>query len=128
MYLERGRKNYPVHDFELLHIVDTLRAWRSHLHRQKCIISTDLLPLTFVETQYHLSPRKVRWLKRLVVFVFPIIPMKRKSENVEEELPSSQEAIRKNTEHLRDLLKNVLQKAFETNAISRTLADPSVVN
>ncbi len=30
----------------------------------------------------------------------------------------------KNTEYWRDLLKNVLQKTLETNAVSRTIADP----
>ncbi len=30
----------------------------------------------------------------------------------------------KNTEYSRDLLKNVLQKTLETNAVSRTIADP----
>ncbi len=38
-----------------------------------------------------------------------------------------QENIPKNTEYSRDLLKNIMQKTFETSAISRTIADPSII-
>ncbi len=107
--------------------MDTLRAWRCYLHGRQFIIHTEHHPLRFPETQDHSSPRQVRWLERLVEFYFTIIPVKWKSKHAADALSTQLEDIPKNTEYSRDLLKNIMQKTFETNAISRTIADPSII-
>ncbi len=53
--------------------------------------------------------------------------MKEKSNHVADALSRQGKYIPKNTQYSRDLVENALQKTFETNAISRTIAYPSIV-
>ncbi len=101
--------------------VEMLPTWTqfNHTHRSQFV--------EVLETQHHLLSRQVRWLERLVWFDFTAISLKRKSNHVADALYRQPKDIPKNTEYSRDLLENVLQKTFETNAISIGIADPSIV-
>src|SRR5205814_10583310 len=54
-------KNYPIHDKELLAIVDCLKKFAPQLTEIKFDILTDHAPLTHWQTQKDLSARQIRW-------------------------------------------------------------------
>ena len=61
---------YPTHEQELLAIVCALKQWRHYLHGSKfeVIAETDHKPLTYLQSQPHLSKRQVGWLDVLAEF------------------------------------------------------------
>ena len=61
---------YPTHEQELLAIVCALKQWRHYLLGSKfeIIAETDHKPLTYLQTQPHLSKRQVAWLDVLADF------------------------------------------------------------
>ncbi|RYE95918.1 MAG: hypothetical protein EOO78_22560, partial [Oxalobacteraceae bacterium] len=66
---------YPVHDKEMLAIVNMLGEWRTYLHgRQPFVIRirTDHNSLQYFMTQPSLSARQARWLDKLADFDFKI--------------------------------------------------------
>ena len=125
--LNSAEQNYAPHELELLAIVDTLRAWRSYLHGRKFTVHTDHHPLRYLQTQEHLSPRQVRWLERLVEFDFDVIPIRGKSNTVADALSRQAKDLPSKEEYNNNLLKSILQKTFQTNAISVTTPGPSLV-
>jgi hypothetical protein len=63
---------YPVHEQELLAIIQALSAWRHYLHGGKFVVRTDHKSLQFFQTQPMLSGRQARWKDVLANFDFDI--------------------------------------------------------
>ena len=68
-----AQQNYPVHEQELLAIVESLKRFQHLLQGTKFRIFTDHKGLEWIRTQRKLSPRQARWLETLGDFDFDII-------------------------------------------------------
>lgn len=73
---------YPVHEQELLAIVQALTAWRHYLHGGKFTVRTDHKSLQFFQTQPMLSGRQARWKLLLANYDFDIEYVEGKSNVV----------------------------------------------
>jgi hypothetical protein len=67
-----AQQNYPVHEQELLAIVESLKRFRGLLHGAHFTINTDHHTLEHFMGQKHLSARQHRWLDVLNEFSFKI--------------------------------------------------------
>ena len=65
-----AQQNYPIHEQELLAIVESLKWFQNLLHGAHFRIFPDHKSLEFVMTQQKLSPRQARWLETLSEFDF----------------------------------------------------------
>ena len=61
MQLKAAKKNYPVHEKELLAIIHALKKWRSDLLGMEIFVYTDHRTLKNFDTQKDLSRRQLRW-------------------------------------------------------------------
>jgi hypothetical protein len=68
MQLKDAQKNYPVHEKEMLAIVQALKKWWSDLLGSQFIVYTDHRTLENFETQKDLSWRQARWMEHLSQF------------------------------------------------------------
>lgn len=66
------QQNYPVHELELLTIVESLKRFHNLLHGVKFKIYTNHKGLEWIATQKKLSPQQARWLEVLSDFDFKI--------------------------------------------------------
>jgi hypothetical protein len=73
---------YPVHEQELLAIIQAVTAWRHYLHGSKFVVRTDHKSLQFFQTQPMLSGRQARWKDVLANFDFDIEYVEGKSNVV----------------------------------------------
>ncbi len=67
------QQNYPVHEQELLAIVESLKRFRNLLHGVRFRAYTDHKALQYILTQRNLSPRQQRWMDLLNEFDFEVI-------------------------------------------------------
>ena len=67
-----AQQNYPVHEQELLALVETLKHFRGILHGTTFTVRTDHKALTHLMKQKDLSPQQHRWLDVLNEFDFEI--------------------------------------------------------
>ena len=67
-----AQQNYPVHEQELLAIIESLKRFRPLLYGTDFRICTDHKALEFLMGQKNLSPRQSRWLDVLNEFKFKI--------------------------------------------------------
>ena len=67
-----AQQNYPVHELELLALVETLKRFRGVLHGTKFTVQTDHRALVHFLNQKNLSARQHRWLDVLNEFEFKI--------------------------------------------------------
>jgi hypothetical protein len=67
-----AQQNYPVHEQELLALVETLKRFRGILHGTKFTVRTDHKGLTHLKTQRDLSHRQHRWLDVINEFDFDV--------------------------------------------------------
>ena len=67
-----AQQNYPVHEQELLAIVESLKRFRPLLYGASFRICTDHKALEFLMGQKNLSPRQSRWLDVLNEFKFTV--------------------------------------------------------
>src|SRR5882762_2077656 len=67
-----AQQNYPVHEQELLAIVESLKRFRNLLHGARFRVFTDHKGLQYLSTQKNLSPRQTRWLETLSDFDFTV--------------------------------------------------------
>ena len=67
-----AQQNYPVHELELLALVETLKRFRSVLHGTRFIVRTDHKALEYFMKQRNLSAQQHRWLDVLNEFDFEI--------------------------------------------------------
>ena len=59
-----AEQNYPVHEQELLAVVEALKHWRCYLEAcERFLISTDHDTLKHFMKQQNLSARQARWLE-----------------------------------------------------------------
>jgi hypothetical protein len=70
--MTKAEKNYPVHEQELLAILNALRAWRHYLGGRRFTVLTDHQSLQYVSTSVMATPRQVRWASWLSEFDFDI--------------------------------------------------------
>ena len=63
--LSSAEKNYPVHEKEMLALVDTLEEWRHYLLRVAVLVYTYNSALSYLQKNPKPSPRQVRWLEKL---------------------------------------------------------------
>lgn len=71
--MKAAERNYPVHEQELLAVVQALVEWRHYLLGTKFTVTTDHHSLQYLKTQSHLSPRQARWIEFLEEFDFEMI-------------------------------------------------------
>ena len=67
-----AQMNYPVHEQELLALMDSLKEWRHHLHGQRFTVYSDHISLKYIHTQPKLSKRQIRWSTELAEYDFDI--------------------------------------------------------
>ena len=72
--MNAAQRNYPVHEWELLAVVEALKAWRCFLHGAVAPIAiyTDHDSLRWISTQAHLSARQARWVEALQDYEFKV--------------------------------------------------------
>ncbi len=71
--MKPAETRYPVHEQELLAVVEALKSWRHFLHGRHFKIYTDHQSLVHLKTQPQLSNRQHRWMEFLSQFDFEII-------------------------------------------------------
>ena len=59
--MKPAEKNYPVHEQELLALVEALKTWRHYLHGSAFVAFTDHKTLQYFQEQPNLSTRQARW-------------------------------------------------------------------
>ena len=67
-----AERRYPVHEQELLAILNALKAWRHYLGGRHFTVLTDHQSLQYVETSAMATPRQMRWAAWLSEFDFSI--------------------------------------------------------
>ena len=67
-----AQQNYPVHEQELLALVETLKRFRGVLQGTRFVVRTDHKALEYFMRQRNLSPRQHRWIDTLSEFDFYI--------------------------------------------------------
>jgi hypothetical protein len=60
--------NYTTGEQELLGIIQALDEWRCYLEGSEMVLVTDHKPITYLDTQPHLSRRQARWVEKLARF------------------------------------------------------------
>ncbi len=98
--------------------MDTLRTWRCYLYGQKFAVHTYHHPLKYLETQEFLTQKQVRWLERISMFEFDIVPIRIKSNQVADGLSRQKSRTTGSNEYLKELLSKVMQKTSSMGAIS----------
>lgn len=81
-----AQQNYPVHELELLAIVESLKRFRGMLHGTKFRICTDHKALQHFMSQKNLSARQSRWLDVLNEFEFEIFYIPGKTNTLADSL------------------------------------------
>ena len=71
--MNKAERNYPVHEQELLAIVQALREWRHYLHGTTFEVVTDHNSLKYFMTQPTLSARQARWSEKLQEFDMKVV-------------------------------------------------------
>jgi hypothetical protein len=67
-----AERRYPVHEQELLAILNALKAWRHYLGGRPFTVITDHQSLQYVETSAMATPRQMRWAAWLSEFDFTV--------------------------------------------------------
>lgn len=72
--MNAAQRNYPVHEWELLAIMEALKAWRCYLYGSVAPVDiyTDHHSLQWISTQPNLSARQCRWVEQLQDYTFKI--------------------------------------------------------
>lgn len=71
--LNPAEMKYPVHERELLSVVEAARAWRHYLWNRQFTIKTDNWANKHIQTQPHLDPkRQTKWMEYLQEYHFDI--------------------------------------------------------
>ncbi len=71
--LNSAEANYPVHEQELLSLLESLRQWRHYLLGKTFTLLTDNWANKHLQTQPHLDPRRqARWMEELQEYEFEL--------------------------------------------------------
>ena len=68
--LSPAERNYPVHEQELLAVIQAIREWKCYLDGRRFTVNTDHKSLIYLQKQPHLSSRQTRWVEFLAQFDF----------------------------------------------------------
>ncbi|CAI7795296.1 unnamed protein product [Closterium sp. NIES-53] len=79
-------KNYPIHDREMLAIVDAFKVWRCYLTDTDVTVRTDHKSLQYLRAQLHLNPRQIRWLDYLESNFHYMVTYKKGASNIADAL------------------------------------------
>ena len=63
--LNAAQKNYPVHEKEMLALIQALKDWRHYLFCSEIHVFTDNSALRYLQNNARPSTRQVRWLEKL---------------------------------------------------------------
>src|SRR5258708_17965424 len=120
-------KNYPVHEQELLSIMDALREWRHYLLGNKFVIITDHRSLQYLSTQDKLSARQTRWSEYLQQFDFEIKYRPGKDNTVADGLsrrPDHQvSTISESSPNVTDQLVDTIKAEYEADPITKHILE-----
>jgi transposase InsO family protein len=81
-----AERNYPVHEQELLAILNCCKKWRHYIVNSRTDITTDHAPLKYLETQPNVSARQARWLDFFAEYDLNIVPQPGKLNTVADAL------------------------------------------
>jgi hypothetical protein len=70
--MKPAERNYPVHEQELLAILNAMKAWRHYLGGRPFTVLTDHQSLQYVDTSAMATPRQIRWASMFAEFDFTI--------------------------------------------------------
>ena len=70
--MKPAERNYPVHEQELLAILNAMKAWRHYLGGRPFTVVTDHQSLQYVDTSAMATPRQIRWASMFAEFDFTI--------------------------------------------------------
>ena len=70
--MRAAEKRYPVHEQELLAILNALKAWKHYLGGRRFTVWTDHQSLQYLESSTNATPRQLRWAAWLSEFDFAI--------------------------------------------------------
>ena len=73
MQLKGTKKNYPVHEKELLAIICALKKWQADLLGIPIFVYTDHQTLQNFDTQWDLSHQQLRWQEFLSQYEITIV-------------------------------------------------------
>jgi hypothetical protein len=126
--LNDAQRNYPVHEKELLAVVDALKQWRHYLQGARFTVRvlTDHITLKYFHQQPKLSPRQVRWSELLTNFDLSIEYRPGRTNTVPDALSRRPDlkmlalAALVNTAPPTDLLARV-QAAYATDPVTKHL-------
>ena len=71
--LSKTERNYPAQERELLAILVALRTWRCFIDGKNYIVTTDHKPLIHLQKQQKVTPRLVRWISELDLYIYTIL-------------------------------------------------------
>ena len=112
---------YPVHEQELLAIINSLSNWRHYLSGRKFIVKTDHKSLQYFKTQPMLSGRQSRWKDVIANFDFDIEYVEGPSNAVADGLSR-----RADHQHSSDLLKAAPVPLSNSVAATASLNAPRI--
>ncbi|CAI7745369.1 unnamed protein product [Closterium sp. NIES-54] len=84
--LHPPKRNYPIHDREMLVIVHAFKVWRCYLTRADVTVRTDHRALQYLRAQPNLNPRQIRWLDYLESNFHYIVTNKKGALNIADAL------------------------------------------
>ena len=72
--MNAAQRNHPVHEWELLAVMEALKAWRCYLYGAATPIDilTDQHSLQWISMQPNLSARQSRWIEQLQDYSFRV--------------------------------------------------------
>ncbi len=70
--MRAAEQRYPVHEQELLAILNALKAWRHYLSGRRFTVWTDHQSLQYIESSQMATPRQMRWAAWLSEFDFSV--------------------------------------------------------
>ena len=73
MKLQPPELNYPVHEKEMLALVDALEHWRHYLLGAQILVYTDNSALKYLQKTPKPTARQIRWLEQIQQYVMEIV-------------------------------------------------------
>ncbi|CAI7871274.1 unnamed protein product [Closterium sp. NIES-53] len=80
--LQAAKRNYPIHDKEMLAIIRAFKLWRCYLTGADVTVCTDHKSLQYLRIQPNLNPRQIRWLDHMELQFHYRITYKKGANNI----------------------------------------------
>lgn len=114
--------NYPVHEQELLAVVNTLQKWKFLLLGLKINVMTDHHSLTHLLTYQNISRRQARWLETLSQFNLDFKYLKGEDNSVADALSRREDVASCEVRSVfEDKLKAEIQQGYKTDSFCTRL-------